>query len=126
VTTPARPLLVESEATGTGTGTGTGDLLTWARGVAELIEDDGRYEVTAIGEERELPAVWLRDDPDTAEARRRLLGCVSVHADPPEDRFQHFLLVLLAEAEDERHAELIADSAWKTSDRLSFPRSLDT
>jgi hypothetical protein len=110
VPTPAGPVLVESE------GDGAGDLLTRARGVAELVEDDGRYEVTGIGEERELTAVWLRDDPDTAEARRRLLGCVSVHADPPENRFRHFLLVLLAEAEDERQAELIATAARQTGD----------
>lgn len=110
VATPAGPVLVESE------GDGAGDLLTRARGVAELVENDGKYEVTGIGEERELTAVWLRDDPDTAEARRRLLGCVSVHADPPADRFRHFLLVLLAEAEDERHAELIAEAARQTGD----------
>ncbi|MFL6123510.1 hypothetical protein, partial [Actinophytocola sp.] len=61
----------------------------------------------------ELPAAWLDDAPDTTEARARLRGCVEVHAEPPEVRFRDFLLVFLAEAEEERHAEAIAEAALR-------------
>jgi hypothetical protein len=106
VRTAAGPVLVESNG-----GEESADLLVRARGVVELVESDGRYAVTGAGEVAELPAVWLSDSPATAEARRRLRGCVSVHAEPPESRFRHFLLVFLAEAADERDAELIAGAA---------------
>jgi hypothetical protein len=106
VRTAAGPVLVESAGRNESV-----DLLVRALGVAELIEDDGRYAVSGAGEVAELPAVWLSDSPATAEARRRLRECVSVHAEPPESRFRHFLLVFLAEAADERDAELIAEAA---------------
>jgi hypothetical protein len=95
------------------------DLLVRALGVAELIEDDGRYAVSGAGEVAELPAVWLSDSPATAEARRRLRECVSVHAEPPESRFRHFLLVFLAEAADERDAELMAESSIEDPESLA-------
>lgn len=106
VATNDGPVLVESDG-----GEESVDLVVSALGVADLIEEDGRYEVSGAGEVAELPAVWLSDSPATAEARRRLRECVSVHAEPPESRFRHFLLVFLAEAADERDAELIAQAA---------------
>lgn len=78
--------------------------------VAEVIETDGRYEVSDVGVGRDLPAVWLVDTPEVAEARRRLRRCVTVRAEPPDSR-AHFLLVFLLEAEEDRYAETIAAAA---------------
>jgi hypothetical protein len=111
VETADGPVLVESDG-----GDEAVDLLVRALAVADLVEEDGRYEVSGAGQVAELPAVWLSDSPATAEARRRLRNCVSVQAEPPESRFHHFLLVFLAEAADERDAELIAASARERID----------
>lgn len=85
-------------------------LLKRAVRIAEVIEDDGRYEVTGIGVGRDLPAVWLGDDPDVEAARRRLRRCVTIHAKLPGSR-AHMLLVFLVEAEEDRHAETVAAAA---------------
>ena len=99
--TPTGPVLVD------GSTRGSVALLRTALRVAEVVEDDGRYEVSGIGVERELPAVWLDGDP---AARRRLRRCVSVRAEPPEDR-AHFLLTFLVEAASEADAGEIAVAA---------------
>lgn len=83
-------------------------LLRTALSVAEVVEDDGRYEVGGIGVDRELPAVWLDGGAETE--RRRLKRCASVRADPPGSR-AHFLLVFLAEAVTAEDASAIAASA---------------
>lgn len=79
-------------------------LLRRALGVAAVIEADGRYEVSGVSAEREIPAVWLT--PEAEEARQRLRRCVSVRAEPPNDR-AHFLLVFLAEATSDEDAATI-------------------
>lgn len=106
VRTPAGPVLVESDGE-----LESEDLLGRALSVAELVEKDGTYEVTDTGVTDELPGVWLGDDPDVGAAARRLRGLVQVHAEPPGVRFRDFLLVFLAEAADERDAEVIAAAA---------------
>jgi hypothetical protein len=106
VATPAGPVLVESDGK-----LEAESLLPVLLATAEVVEDDGMYEVTNVGVADELPAVWLADTPDTAEARQRLRGCVEVHAEPPEVRFRDFLLVFLAEAAEEYDAEVIAEAA---------------
>lgn len=92
------------------------DLLMLALGVADLVEKDGAYGVTDAGAADELPAVWLGNAPDAVEARRRLFGCVHVHAEPVGVRFRDFLLVFVAEAEEARHAEIIAAAAGQHGD----------
>jgi hypothetical protein len=92
------------------------DLLRLALRVADLVEDDGAYEVTDAGVARELPAVWLGNAPDTVEARRELRGCVEVHAEPVGVRFRDFLLVFVAETAEEAHAEAIASAARQHGD----------
>lgn len=108
VPTPAGPVLIESDGE-----LASDDLLPVLLATAEAVENDGIYEVTNAGVTDELPAVWLDDTPDATEARARLRGCVEVHAEPPEVRFRDFLLVFLAEAEEERHAEAIAEAALR-------------
>jgi hypothetical protein len=83
-------------------------LLRTALAVAEVVEDDGRYEVGGIAVERELPAVWLDGGAETE--RRRLKRCAAVRADPPGSR-SHFLLVYVAEAASDEDAAAIAASA---------------
>ena len=83
-------------------------LLRTALAVAEVVEDDGRYEVGGVAVDRELPAVWLDGSAETA--RRRLKRCASVRADPPGSR-SHFLLVFIAEAATDEDASAIAASA---------------
>jgi hypothetical protein len=100
--TSAGPVLVR------GSVKGSVALLKRALGIAAVIETDGRYEVSDISVEREVPAVWLGDGADAA--RRRLRRCVSVRAEPPGDR-AHFLLVYLAETRDDGDAETVAAAA---------------
>jgi hypothetical protein len=83
-------------------------LLRTALGIAEVVEEDGRYEVGGVAVDRELPAVWLDGSAETA--RRRLRRCASVRADPPDSR-AHFLLVFLVEAATDDDAAAIAASA---------------
>ncbi|HEX6361118.1 hypothetical protein [Actinophytocola sp.] len=104
--TPSGPVLVEIS----GPVRGAVDLLKRALRVAEAIEADGRYDVSNVAVEREVPAVWLVETPEAATARRRLRRCVSVRAEPPGDR-ANFLLVFLAEAESEEAAETVASAA---------------
>lgn len=104
--TASGPVLIEVS----GPVRGAVALLRRALGIAEVIEEDGRYEVSGVAVERELPAVWLDDTPEVDEARRRLKRCVSVRAEPPGSR-AHFLLVFVVEAEEDRHAETIAAAA---------------
>ncbi|TDV53595.1 hypothetical protein [Actinophytocola oryzae] len=104
--TAAGPVLLESDS-----GLESDDLLNLALRVADLIEDDGTYEVTDAGVAHELPAVWLGNAPDTVEARRKLRGCVKVHAEPVGVRFRDFLLVFVADAAEDAHAEAVAAAA---------------
>jgi hypothetical protein len=106
VPTAAGPVLIESDGE-----LECDDLVSVLLATAEAVEDDGMYEVTNAGVTDELPATWLGDTPEIAGARARLRGCVEVHAEPPEVRFRDFLLVFLAEAEQERDAEAIAEAA---------------
>lgn len=106
VRTPAGPVLVESDGE-----LESDDLLGRALSVAELVEKDGTYEVTDTGVTDEIPAVWLGDGQGVSEAAVRLRGCVQVHAEPPGVRFRDFLLVYVAETDEERHAEVIASAA---------------
>lgn len=93
--TAAGPVLVE------GAGEPASDgLLVRALGVAELVETDGVYEVTDVGMTGEPPTAWL-------DGSGRLDYCAKVHAEPPGVEFGDFLLVLLADAVDEQHAEAI-------------------
>jgi hypothetical protein len=95
--TAAGPVLVE------GVGEpAADDLLVRALGVAEVVETDGFYEVTDVGAAEELPFGWLNGA--VGQPRR----CVKVHAEPPGVRFRDLLLVFVADAVDERHAEAIA------------------
>lgn len=111
VVTAAGPVLIESDGH-----PACDELLSRALAIAELLEDDGKYGVTDIDEVTELPAVWLGDDPVAGAARERLLGCVSVHAEPPGDGLRHFLLVFLADAADEQDAEAVAAAAHQSTD----------
>jgi hypothetical protein len=95
--TAAGPVLVEGAGEPS-----ADDLLVRALGVAEVVETDGAYEVTDVAAVPEVPSVWL----DGAVDRPR--RCVKVHAEPPGVRFRDFLLVFLADAVDERHAEAVA------------------
>jgi hypothetical protein len=110
VATPSGPVLVDSEG-----GPADDELVARVLGVADLLENDERYVVTSIGEEDELPEVWLDDTEAAGEARQRLVGCASVHAEPPEARYRHFLLVFLVEAHDERDAGAIAAAARRVT-----------
>jgi hypothetical protein len=85
-------------------------LLKRAIKIAEVIEADGRYEVTDIGVGRDLPAVWLGDAPEVEAARRRLRRCVTLHARLPDSR-AHMVLVFLVQAEEDRHAQTVASAA---------------
>jgi hypothetical protein len=104
--TASGPVLVEAG----GPVRGAVDLLRRALRVADVIEADGRYVVSGVAVEREVPAVWLVDSPEAAEARRQLRRCVSVRAEPPGDR-ANFLLVFLSEARDEQAGETVAAAA---------------
>lgn len=104
VATPAGSVLVES-----GDKSSADDLLTLALGVAELVQNDGIYEVDGVAMTSELPAVWLGGNTDIDHVRLR--GCVKVHAEPSGVRFRDFLLVFMAETEHERDAEAIAAAA---------------
>jgi hypothetical protein len=111
VRTATGPVLLQS-----GGGLSSDSLLMLALGVADLVEKDGAYEVTDAGVAEELPAVWLGNAPSAVEARRELRGCVKVHAEPVGVRFRDFLLVFVAEAASESHAEVIAAAARQHGD----------
>ena len=104
--TPDGPVLVS------GSVKGATAILRTALAVAAVIEDDGRYEVATVSVERELPAVWLDDDPP---ARRRLRRCVSVMAEPP-DTNRHFLLAFVLDAASEEDAATVAAAVRADSD----------
>lgn len=111
VRTAAGPVLLQS-----GASLPSDDLLMLALGVADLVEKDGTYEVTDAGVADELPAVWLGNAPSAVEARRSVRACVKVHAEPVGVRFRDFLLVFVAEAAEEHHAEVIAAAAHQHGD----------
>jgi hypothetical protein len=83
-------------------------LLKTALAIAAAVEDDGRYGVTTVATELNLPAVWLAETPPVAAARRTLKRVVSIMADPP-DSGAHFLLTFLVEADTEDNATTIAE-----------------
>jgi hypothetical protein len=89
--TAAGPVLVEGAGE-----PAADDLLVRALGAAEVVETDGVYEVTDVGMANELPDAG------------HLLRGVKVHAEPPGVRFRDFLLIVLADAVDERQAEAVA------------------
>jgi hypothetical protein len=113
VLTREGPVLVDSHGRPPA---GAEDLLERATGVVDLVDDDGIYEVTDIAVVNELPAVWLDDTPAVGEARQRLRALVTVRGEPPDASYRDFLLVFLAEAEEERHAEAIAAAAERARD----------
>jgi hypothetical protein len=99
----------------------TVDLTSIAFSAAEALEVYGYgFESLEIG--TELPLVWFDNSRDTWLVRilrrisaSRLFGCASIHAVPMSDpepmRSGQSLLVLLAEASNERVARQMADAA---------------
>lgn len=114
VSTPAGPVLVETD--GQPATEADDDLLRRAFALVDLVAADGTYEVTGIGLEDGVPEAWLTSD--AAEARQRLRGCVLVDAEPSDVERRNNLMVFLAEAENERDAEVIAAAGHWVGDNV--------